>query len=361
MSTRVTPRKPRVYEMRKAAAGALLAGAVSPTEITVDSPIPFDIRRLWYEFDYQERATFRTNACVKGDEEMIDPGDANSLKPAAFRPASLGSAAPFMNKARIGILPQMNRLHARLKDKRFEFMCSPGSYNGLVQDLDSLASSWLSHPSPLTVFDLGGLPFEVADLVVGMLTRIIFEIAFWGRDLPGIGKQAPVLMVFEEAHAYVPRAENRFIQGFARRSLQRVFKEGRKYGLGAIVVSQRPSELDETILSQCGTFFTLRLTNADDQGRVKAVVPDALSGLIDLLPSLRTGEAVILGEAVPLPCRIRLPLIEPRPKSDDPQVAACWRKGQTPSPDYARAVSGWRTQEQVVPPVSLVKEEGNNG
>ncbi len=349
----------RVAEMRKAAAGSLKAGAVSPTEITVDSPIPFDIRQLWYDFDFQERATFKTNACVKGQEELVVQGDATALKPARFTPASLGTVAPFLNKARIGILPQMNRLHARLKDKRYEFMCSPGPFDGSTHDLDSLLLEWLSHDSPLTVFDLGGLPFEVTDLVVGMLARIIFEVAFWGRDLNGVGRQAPVLMVFEEAHAYLPRGESRFVQGFARRAVQRVFKEGRKYGVGAIVVSQRPSELDETVLSQCGTFFALRLTNAEDQGRVKAVVPDALSGLIDLLPALRTGEGVILGEAVPLPCRVRLPLVEPRPRSDDPPVGENWRHERSTAPEYARAVTGWRVQEQPAPAANTAEEEGD--
>ena len=336
----------RIFEMRKGGASSLKAGSVAATEITVDSPIPFDIRKLWYEFDYQERASFKTNACQKGDEELIENGDAKTLKPARFRPVGLGSAAPFRNKAAIGILPQMNRLYTRLKDKRFEFMCSPGSYDGSNHDLDELVGSWFNHSDPLTVFDLGGIPFEVVDLVVGMLTRIIFEMWFWGRDLSGVGRQAPTLVVFEEAHSYLPRGEGRFIQGFARKAVQRIFKEGRKYGVGAIVVSQRPSELDETILSQCGTFFSLRLANSEDQGRVKAIVPDALSGLIDLLPALRTGEAVVLGEAVPLPCRIRIPLVEPRPRSDDPPVAEHWKKGRSEIVEYAKAVTGWRIQEQ---------------
>ena len=336
----------RIFEMRKTRASSLKAGQVAATEITVDSPIPFDIRELWYEFDYQERATFKTNACQKGDEELIENGDAKTLKPARFKPVGLGSTAPFRNKAAIGIQPQMNRLYARLKDKRFEFVCSPGSYDGSGRDLDELVGSWLNHSDPLTVFDLGGIPFEVVDLVVGMLTRIIFEMWFWGRDLSGVGRQAPTLVVFEEAHSYLPRGEGRFIQGFARKAVQRIFKEGRKYGVGAIIVSQRPSELDETILSQCGTFFSLRLANSEDQGRVKAIVPDALSGLIDLLPALRTGEAVVLGEAVPLPCRIRIPLVEPRPRSDDPPVAEHWKKGRSEIVEYAKAITGWRIQEQ---------------
>ncbi len=343
----------RVYEMKKAAVGTLKAGTVPQSEITADSPIPFDIRDLWYEFDTRERATFKTNACIPGDEELITSGDAKTLTPAKFKPIALGGGSPFKNKGAIGIGPQMSRMASRLRDRRFEFVCNPGKFDGVTNDLDDLVASWLNHERPITVLDLGGVPFEVVDLIVGIVGRILFEMSFWGRSVPGIGRQAPVLLVLEEAHSYLPRGDMRFIQGFARRSIQRVFKEGRKYGLGCAVVSQRPSELDETVLSQCGTFFALRLTNSEDQGRVRSLVPDALAGLIDLLPTLRTGEAVILGEAVPLPCRVRLPLVEPRPKSSDPEVATRWKSERLEKVDYAAALSAWRVQQ----PASLKSEE----
>jgi DNA helicase HerA-like ATPase len=243
----------------------------------------------------------------------------------------------------------MNRLYARLRDKRFEFLSSLGDYDGKKSDLHDLLSGWFDHPHPITVFDLAGVPFEVVDLVVGMIARIIFEVSFWGRELPGIGRQDPLLMVFEEAHTYLPRAEGgRFIQGFAKRAAHRIFKEGRKYGVGGLVVSQRPSDLDETILAQCGTFFALRLSNPEDQGRVKSILPDALSGVIDLLPSLRTGEALVLGEAVPLPSRVRLPLIVPRPRSNDPDVAKHWKQAHLNKPPFAQAVTSWRVQQDPI-------------
>lgn len=337
----------RIYEMRKAQTATLKAGKVSEIDITVDSPIPFDMRQLWYDFDRQERATFRTNACQKADEELVQEGDPKTLKPAVFKPAALGSAAPFRNKAAIGILPQMNRLYARLRDKRFEFLCSPGDFEGTKKDLDDVVRNWIDHSYPITVFDLAGVPFEVVDLVVGMIARIIFEVSFWGRELPGIGRQDPLLIVFEEAHTYLPRGEGgRFIQGFAKRAAHRIFKEGRKYGVGGIVVSQRPSDLDETVLAQCGTFCTLRLANPEDQARVKAILPDAMTGVVDLLPSLRTGEALILGEAVPLPSRVRLPLVEPRPRSNDPDVADEWKKARVKDAAFGKAVTGWRVQQE---------------
>src|SRR5688572_11412092 len=119
----------------------------------------------------------------------------------------------------------------------------------------------------ITVLDLAGVPFEVIDIVVGVVTRILFVAMVWGREIAGLGKQRPLLIFYEEAHSYLPRSgTSPFIAGYAARSVRRVFKEGRKYGVGAVVVSQRPSDLDETVLSQCGTFVALRLSNSDDQG-----------------------------------------------------------------------------------------------
>jgi DNA helicase HerA-like ATPase len=199
------------------------------------------------------------------------------------------------------------------------------------------------------VFDLAGVPSEVIDVVVGLLARVIFEMMFWGRQLPGVGRQLPILMVFEEAHSYLPNGDMRFVQGFARRTVQRILKEGRKYAVGAMVVSQRPSELDETILSQCGTLFALRLSNSNDHGRVKSAVPDDLVGVTNLLPALRTGEALILGEAVQIPSRVKIDLVEPRPNSNDPEVAKSWADKRLSSPDYAAAVTAWRGQQQAAP------------
>ena len=237
------------------------------------------------------------------------------------------------------------KILGRLNDQRFDFLLSPGQFDGTTKDLSDLLSEWTEHDHEITVLDLEGVPSEITDLVVGVLTRILFEGMFWGREGAGMGKQRPLLLIFEEAHGYLPRGGgDRFVAGYAAREVRRVFKEGRKYGVGAIVVSQRPSELDETILSQCGTFFALRLSNPDDQSRVRSTLPDAMAGIIDLLPVLRTGESLVLGEAIQIPSRIRMPLIEPRPRSDDPEVARQWAKSKDPNVDHAAAVTAWRRQ-----------------
>jgi DNA helicase HerA-like ATPase len=336
----------KIFELRQNAASTVTVGTkqqkLSRDEVTVDSPLPFDVRGLWYHFDRLERITY-TDTSRTTDTLQVE-GDAASLKSAKFLPASLGSAAPFKPQPSAVMAAYTNKILQRLRDRRYDFLLQPGDYDGKKKDLNSLVADWLNHDHPITVFDLAGVPPEVIDLVVGLLSRALFEVMFWGRELADVGKQRPVLIVFEEAHRYLPSGEGFFIQGYARRSVQRILKEGRKYGLGAILVSQRPSELDETLLSQCGTFIALRLSNSQDQGRVKSAVPDELAGLVDLLPALRTGEAIVSGEATQIPSRVRVHLIEPRPNSGDPEVSKLWADSSVCKPDYLSAVTNWRRQ-----------------
>lgn len=333
-----------IFESKRKICERLKAGKINKDEITVDSPIPFSIRDLWYDFDRKERMTYEDMPRTR--EALVTEGDSSQLISATFKPPGAGSSAPFKPTTTQGMGSYLNKIVGRIKDKRFNFLLNPGEYDGLRKDLDDLVKDWIDHDQAITVLDLGGVPFEIIDLVVGVVSRILFEGMFWGRDLPGVGRERPLLIIYEEAHAYLPKGGTaQFVAGYAGRAVRRIFKEGRKYGIGAVVVSQRPSELDETILSQCGTFIALRLSNSDDQGRIRATIPDSLAGLLDLLPALRTGEALILGEGVKIPSRIRLPLIEPRPKSDDPEVAKLWAKKRQEDSLYKAAITGWRRQQ----------------
>jgi hypothetical protein len=139
--------------------------------------------------------------------------------------------------------------------------------------------------------------------------------------------------------------------------VQRIVKEGRKFGIGAMIVSQRPSEVDETILSQCGTFVALRLSNASDRMKVQGSLPDNMSGIVESLPVLRTGEAIITGEAarLPLRCRIALPDEEFRPQSEDPAVAVRWRADRVGS-DFNRLAASWRAQDPLWAAAHLARQ-----
>lgn len=164
---------------------------------------------------------------------------------------------------------------------------------------------------------------------------------FWSRDKSEGAVARPLLIVMEEAHRYIyGEAKN-----LAREMAQRIVKEGRKYGIGCMVISQRPSEVDDTILSQCGTFVALRLSNAVDRNSVQGTLPDNLATLMDMLPVLRTGEAIITGEAARLPmrCRITYPGEDSCPNSQDPMVAAQWALAKR-AEDYERVAASWRSQ-----------------
>lgn len=334
----------KIFEQKRSMVAKIKAGHLDDNLITVDSPIPFCIKDTWYYFDRAERVTYEDMA--RTQEALIEEGDAKTLKSARFKPPGAGSSPPFKPSGVTGqMLQYISKIYARLKDRRFDFILSPGEYDGLTKDLDDLLASWVDHDRPISIFDLSGVPFEVTDLAIGTLVRLLFDYMFWGRNMPGTGRQRPILFIFEEAHSYLPKGGGRFIQGYALRAVQRVFKEGRKYGLGAIVVSQRPSELDESILSQCGTIFAMRLSNSADQGYVKSVVPDSLASLLDLVPALRTGEVLVLGEAVQIPSRIKIAEVSPRPDSADPEISKSWCRERMETARHDTVVTAWRQQK----------------
>lgn len=335
-----------IYDLKKQKCQKLKAGKVDENSITSNSPIPFSLRQIWYDLDRELKVTY--NDTARADEALIKEGAPEKLEPASFEPHGPGSTPPHKPLQQSIMGAYVNRIISRLKDKRFDFLLNPKEYDGEAKDLHDLLEEWIGHDKPITVLDFGGVPSDLTDLVVGVLTRILYEGVYWGSDIKGIGRNRPLLLVFEEAHSYLPKGgSSQFVEGYASQSVRKILKEGRKYGIGAIVVSQRPSELDETILSQCGTFISLRLTNAVDQNIIKSTLPDTLASITELLPSLRTGEAIIVGEATQIPSRIRIPLIEPRPKSDDPKVGICWSEVRVTKVEYNKVVTAWRNQSRI--------------
>ena len=292
-------------------------------EITADSPVPFDVRELWYFMNYLVNATYAEASLDKQNSDnakLIKKGDCIKLEPATFEAYTVGTSAPYKSKDQTFYAYEKN-IFARLKDARYEFMFHPGEYEDGSKDISDLLVEWLGNTERLTIFDLSNVPFEVLDITVGLITRVIYESMFWGRDEKNTGKNRPLLMVYEEAHSYLSDKDNSV---YAKKAVERIFKEGRKFGVGSMVISQRPSELSETILSQVGTFIALRLTNSSDQGIVNSLAPDNMNTLIKLLPSLRIGEAIVIGEAIKIPTRVRIAEEIPRAASDDPELVKKW-------------------------------------
>jgi uncharacterized protein len=343
----------KIVEMKLSNASKLKAGKIDLNFVTADSPIPFDIRKMWHDFNREVNATHKIadrDKQTKDTEELVDEGDPAKLEPARFKPYVVGSAAPYQAKNQ-EMYSYEKKINARLKDSRFDFMFNPGDfYNADSKyDIDELLRNWIDHDKRLTILDLNEIPFELIDISVGLITRLIFDSMYWGRYEDYTGRSRPLLMVYEEAHSYLPKSEtSSFIYGYARKAVERIYKEGRKFGIGAMVISQRPSELSETILAQVGTFITLRLTNSGDKGNVQSSLPNNMISLIELLSTLRIGEAIIVGESIQIPSRVRIELAEPKPSSNDPNLVEGWKKKYTPKKEfYKKVVNALRVQQHI--------------
>lgn len=313
--------------------------------LTSDSPIPFSIKQLWFDLDDFERQTFRENR--RPDTAMlIESGKPDKLISNRYEPASPGGGSPFLNFQAKGVLGFLDGMKTRMLDQRFRFLYEPGDLNpsldgSVKKDLDSLLIEWLGHDRPITILDLSGIPTEIMSSISGSLLKIVYDALFWGQNLPVGGREQPLLLVLEEAHNYLKAGED----SISSRTVQTIAKEGRKYGVGLLLVTQRPTELDETVLSQCGTLIALRMTNKGDRGHVSAAVQDELYDMVALLPSLRTGEGLIMGEAVKIPSRVKFEQISRAPKSTDPLVSTQWKKIKPDSKKYKTAVNYWRSQK----------------
>jgi hypothetical protein len=308
---------------------------LDPTAVTADTPVPFELRPIWHQLEYENN---ETRMEPKQPDTVCEEqsGDLAALVPARFTPYGQGGAAPFKGPmyGSHGSLPELLRLG--LLDARLRFFQEPVADTSGPDPLVDVMASWLGGNKPVSVLDFSGVPARASELAIGVVLSLIFEAAVRTPvDGVGIGRPRPVLIALEEAHRYLGADA-----AMAGAAANRIAREGRKYGVGLLLITQRPSELPDTALAQCGSLIAMRLSNAADQGRIRAALPDTVAGLADILPSLRTGEAIVTGEALVLPARVLIDLPDPMPLAEDPTLAP-WREKAT-VPDLAPAVAAWR-------------------
>ncbi|MGX9567214.1 ATP-binding protein [Pseudomonas sp. CFBP 5748] len=315
-------------------------------KITSNTPLPYRLKKIWYELCYEDGVNYSDAAMTTPAYSPGGEGAFDDLIAPKFLPPGAGSSLP--KKGGTGAMKrQLDLMKSRLLDTQYSFLLEPGDWNPdkegkIKKDLDGLLENWLGHDKPITIFDLSGMPSARLTLLLGALLDIIFESAIWGKNVTEGMRERPLLIVLEEAHRYLGKSEN----GHSKEMVQRIAKEGRKFGVGAMIVSQRPSEIDETILSQCGTIISLRINNSTDRGIVKAAMSDGLAGIVDSLPILRTGEAIIVGEAAQLPTRCRFNVLpdDKYPNSGDPKISEKWNAARGEE-DYSKLVRAWRNQD----------------
>lgn len=241
----------------------------------------------------------------------------------------------------------INRLENKLNDRRLSFMFPQ---NNIPNSHEVTLSQFLGYGennSNVTIIDLSGVPFEVLSITVSLISRLLFEFGYYYTRLrhsntptERINNDTPFLLVYEEAHKYVPNSDLAKYRA-SKESIERIAKEGRKYGITLLLASQRPSEISETIFSQCNNFITMRLTNPNDQNYVKRLLPDTMGQLIDKMPTLKSGECLLIGDAVVLPSIVKIDECNPKPSSNDIPYLELWKQKWCDL-DIQSIVDNWR-------------------
>lgn len=241
----------------------------------------------------------------------------------------------------------VSRLENRINDKRLSFLLGDAVQHTTFEGTLKQFIGYGELKSNITIIDLSGVPFEVLSITVSLISRLLFEFGYYYKRLrydsnpnETINNDTPFLLVYEEAHKYVPNSDLAKYRA-SRESIERIAKEGRKYGITLMLASQRPSEISETIFSQCNNFITMRLTNPNDQNYVKRLLPDTMGQLIDKMPTLKSGECLLIGDAVVLPSIVKIGKCNPKPSSNDIPYLELWKQ-EWLNLDIQSIIDHWR-------------------
>lgn len=291
--------KSALYLARKDGAEII---SVNPDEISVDSPIPFSLDTLI--------------------QYIRDDMPSQSSKQEKHQSI-------------------LNKIDLLRQDVRLNFLMN--EWTSGSDEISNIIGQFINSEKPLRIIDLSGIPNDVAGIVSSTIGRLLFMYKLW--ESAEERNRDPILLVCEEAHRYVPnRGEAEYSS--AQDAIKRIAKEGRKYGIGLLLVSQRPSEIESTVLSQCNTWIVLRLTNTEDQSQVLRFLPDSLSGLAKILPALRRREAIFIGQAAPIPARILINELtqEQLPCSRDISFIGGWSSDSLTLSQIHEVTDRWRRQ-----------------
>ena len=308
--------------------------------ITYDTPVYFDICEVYKYIKNKNNEVINKNDALphlpkRCDGTVIENADEVYLtEEVVFAATSTSKDTKASNGPYNGEFERfITRLETKLSDKRLRFITASKKSNGepfTTEDFSEILKQFLGYIEKcnVTIIDLSAIPFEVLSIVVSLLSRVIFDFAFHYskiRHSSGLVNDIPFMLVCEEAHNYIPKNGGAEYAA-SKHSIERIAKEGRKYGLNLMVVSQRPSEVSETIFSQCNNFIVLKLTNINDQSCIKNLLPDNNASLVDMLPTLAAGECLVVGDAVPLPAVVKMDMPNPIPNSSNVNVYDEWNK-----------------------------------
>ena len=297
---------------------------LEPSKLTVDAPIPY----------------------VLGDPSELDEfGKNNGATYSVGLVGAINAQRPTNNnkKDHEDYNKVLRKLDSLIKDERLSFMMK--AWDGVADPMPSVLAQILGIGSAVRIVDLSGVPNDVAGTASAAIARTLFSLKVW--QTVAERERSPVLLVCEEAHRYVPDS-GEVQYAAAQSAIRRIAKEGRKYGIGLFLVSQRPSEVESTVLSQCNSWIVLRITNEADREHVRGVLPDSMSGLTKMLSGLRRQEAIFVGQAAMLPSRIMIRDLanDELPKSNDIVLNKGWQSDSMSEDQLKELVNRWRYQKR---------------
>ena len=314
--------KNALLELRKKSAELL---GLDTDKLTVDSPIPYELGNPsgLDDFGNGEDGQAYTKGLV-GEINAQRPDNKNKGQHEEY------------NKV-------LRKLDSLMKDERLTFMMDP--WDGKSDQICEVLTQVMDQNVRLVVVDLSGVPNEIAGTASAALVRTIFSLKIWQTD--GERQVSPVLLVCEEAHRYIPNSGEAQYES-AQDAIRRIAKEGRKYGIGLFLVSQRPSEVESTVLSQCKSWIVLRTSNEADRNHVRGILPDSLEGLTKMLSGLRRQEAIFVGQAATLPSRIMVRDLpkDKLPASNDIDFDKGWQTDAMSVTQLAEIAERWRYQKR---------------
>lgn len=310
--------------------------------IHYDSPLYFDIEEILnYISNRNNEKKNQDNSIKWNDGEDFDFNDDTAHRLFQKELTAKGTSATGTQNGKL--INFINRLENKIYDRRLDFILGPKCKTvGFKNTLKSIIGYREDTNANVSIIDVSGIPFEVLSICVSLISRLIFETGYYNKkhkNNNGSTQDIPILVVYEEAHKYAPKSDLSKYRA-SKEAIERIAKEGRKYGVTLLLASQRPSEISETIFSQCNTFISMRLTNPDDQNYVKRLLPDTVGDITNILPSLREGEALLIGDSISIPTLVKIEKCTLSPSSTDIKYLDEW-KNEWKNMAFAELIHNW--------------------
>lgn len=344
MSTATDIFRDRILQMKKDyVSGSYLKDKIRINDININSPIPFSIKEIWLEFYSRGYGTFTIsgerepkNYAYETDdkgENLI--GDAEKLEKPVFKIYKHGGPFKSNETNFCGIADSILNI---ISNDDFRFMFGDNEFIKGEKNIEELVSSWIENEKQITVLNLSGIPYNILDVVIGIISNLLFDVVYYSLKIKKPFEGRPLLICFEEAHKYLNSGTQ---NSFSQKSVERIMKEGRKFGIGAMIISQRPVEIPNSIISQVSTFIALRLTNSEDQSQITRFAPNNFSTFLKSLPSLGNGDAFVIGESMKIPMKVKVPLLESVKNIDFDKKIGIWKDDKIEEYSYTSTIERW--------------------